>query len=79
MGMTLLKTNALKTIRRILFPYSIGADMLASSMRINISGKLPNYKKKVDVQPLQWVFEFFQFTAKADPNRYNLEQLWVKN
>ncbi len=75
-GANMLGGGVLTIARQIIFPVSIGVDLLANSIRVNVSGKWPDLKHKAVIQPMNWLNEFFNLVNRASPNKYTLDKLW---
>ncbi|MDD4179555.1 MAG: hypothetical protein PHH14_05850 [Candidatus Margulisbacteria bacterium] len=65
-----------KTIRQILIPVTIGFDLAANSIRVNVSGVWPDIKQTTKIQPMNWLGEFYNVDEKFNPDKYRLDQLW---
>ncbi|MCX5751089.1 MAG: AsmA family protein [Candidatus Saganbacteria bacterium] len=65
-----------KTLRQIILPVTIGFDLVANSIQINIKGKIPDVSQTTEVMPMNWLGAFYNLNYKADPNRYSLGTLW---
>ncbi|MBU0573991.1 MAG: AsmA family protein [Candidatus Margulisiibacteriota bacterium] len=65
----------LKTLRQIVLPMTIPFDILANSIQVNLSGKIPDVKQTVVVKPMSWINELFSETPPADPDKYSLKDL----
>jgi hypothetical protein len=55
---------------------SIGFDLVANSIQINIKGKIPDLAQTTEVMPMNWLGAFYNLDYKADPSRYSLGALW---
>jgi hypothetical protein len=75
-GVRMFGGSTLKTLRQIILPVTIGFDLVANSIQINIKGKIPDLSQTTQVMPMNWLGEFFNLNYKADPNRYSLDKLW---
>ena len=65
-----------KTLRQVLLPFTIPFDIAASSVKIGITGKLPDLKQSTSLMQMQWMNEFFDVQKEGDPQRYRLEDCW---
>lgn len=74
---TVLGGDALKTIRQILLPQTIGFDMLANSICVNVNGRWPSLQNKTGVQPIGWVNEFSRLFAPIKQDKFKLKQIWA--
>jgi hypothetical protein len=75
-GATILGGGFFKTARQIIFPYTIGVDLLANSVQVKISGRWPDLKHKAEVKTMNWLNDFFKMLKQISPNKYNLNNLW---
>jgi hypothetical protein len=75
-GIKFLSPSLLRTVRLILFPVTIGFDILANAIRVNINGTWPDLKQKTIVQPMHWLDESFGDKTRPNPDRFKLKDLW---
>ena len=75
-GVRLFKHGWFNTFRRIVFPITMGLDMIADSIKIRVKGQLPNVSQSTEVQPMAWFQKLLEKSESFDPDRYSLEQFW---
>jgi hypothetical protein len=69
-------TSPFKLLRQVVFPVTIGFDILANSIQVDIKGKWPDLQQSTSLKTLKWMDGLFDPNLKFDPDRYRLEPMW---
>jgi hypothetical protein len=78
LGVKFSRGGTLKRVRQVLLPVTIGFDVLANSLQIDISGRWPDLQQKTAIKTLQWMDALFDPDLKYDRDKYTLKGIWAK-
>jgi len=76
LGVKFSRGSNWKLARQVLFPVTIGFDVLANSIQVDIKGKWPDLQQKTLIKTLQWMDALFDPNMKFEPDKYTLKQIW---
>lgn len=75
-GATILGGSFLKTMRRIIFPVTIGFDMVANSIQVDINGQWPDLEHKTTIRIGNLLNDFLGLLKEAHVSKPSLDSLW---
>lgn len=78
LGVKFSRGSNWKLARQVLFPVTIGFDVLANSIQVDVKGKWPDLQQKTMIKTLQWMDALFDPNLKFAPDKYTLKGLWTE-
>ncbi|MFA6430812.1 MAG: AsmA family protein [Candidatus Margulisiibacteriota bacterium] len=75
-GIKFSRFGFVKTVRQVMFPFTIGFDMLVNAIHLKVSGNWPDLKQSTEINTIKWMDVFFNPKVKFEPDKYSLEKIW---